>query len=201
MVFRRNDEDDEFNIVSEEDEDGEPYDLFAAGQQCDVCGTEDGRVGIDPTCRGTYEGNPILYGYNCLAEGLKSQWAAIEGAAIVVEPFAGYSAHYYYRLDEMPAYSFVRQDIEALSWLMLAVGGPCARCGEQSHVAWLTPESVDARLPENEPVFRALDGDIEHLCNGCTAAALAGIYREMELPLMTAELPRGAMGVLMPTGD
>ncbi len=203
MVFRGTN-DGELNVISGDDgeeESGDTFGLFEPGQTCDVCSAEEGRVGLDPTCRGAYDGDPVLYGYNCLAEGLKKHWSALEGAAIIAEPFAEYSAHYYYRLDEMPAYSFVRQDVEALSWLMLSIGGPCARCGEQSHNAWLTPAFIDERLPENEPVFRGLDGDIEHLCNDCTAAALAQIYREMELPLITVELPRSAMGVLMPTGE
>ena len=201
MVFRRTEEDD-LNIYSgDEDGEEETFDLFEPGQQCDICSSEEGRVGLDPTCRGNYDGEPVLYGYNCLDDGLKSQWAAVDGAAVVVEPFGDYSAHYYYRIDEMPAYSFVRQDVEALSWLLLSIGGPCAQCGEQSHVAWLTPEFVDARLPENEPVFRNLDGDVEHLCNEHASARLAEIYREIGLPLITAEVPRSAMGVLMPTGD
>ncbi len=214
MVFRRtgdderaqlrDEDDDGLNIVSDDDEEEEePGELFQAGQLCDVCQGEDGRVGLDPTCRGAYEdaGDPVLFGYNCLEQGLKTAWSKVEGVAAVVEPFGEYSAHYYYRLDEMPAYQFVREDVEALSWLMLSIGDNCARCGEQSHVAWLTPEFVDQHLPENRPLFRNLDGVIEHLCTGCTASALSGAYRTLGLPLMTVELPRSAMGVLMPTGD
>ncbi|MDE3097301.1 MAG: hypothetical protein KGK07_15035 [Chloroflexota bacterium] len=216
MVFRRTGDDeraqlreedeDGLNIVSgddEEDGEEEPADLFEAGQLCDVCQGEDGRVGLDPTCRGVYEGagDPVLFGYNCLEQGLKDAWSKVEGVAAVVEPFGEYSAHYYYRLDEMPAYQFVREDVEALSWLMLTIGDNCARCGAQSHVAWLTPDFVDQRLPENRPLFRNLDGDIEHLCTSCAAAALAGTYQTLGLPLITVELPRAAMGVLMPTGD
>jgi hypothetical protein len=215
MVFRRTGDDereelvdedeDGLNIVSgdddeeEEDEENEP--LFEAGQRCDVCENEEGRVGLDPTCRGAYDGDPQLFGWDCLADGLKEAWSKVEGLAAVVEPFGEYSAHFYYRLDEMPAYQFVREDVEAMSWLMLSVGDACARCGEQSHVAWLTPEFVDQKLPENRAVFRNLDADVEHLCQACTAAALAQAYRELELPLITVELPRSAMGVLMPTGD
>ena len=108
---------------------------------CDVCQGEEGRVGLDPTCRGNYDdaGEPTLFGYNCLEQGLKEAYAGLEGVAAIVEPFGDFSAHYYYRLDEMPAYQFVREDVEAMSWLMLTVGDACARCGEQSHVAWLTP--------------------------------------------------------------
>jgi hypothetical protein len=215
MVFRnlgndRNEElededEDGLNVISDEDDDDEEESepLFAAGQLCDLCETEEGRVGLDPTCRGNYGGDlgPQLFGYNCLADGLKRAYQSVEGVAAVVEPFGDYSAHFYYRLDEMPAYQFVRDDVEAMSWLMLSIGDDCSRCGKQSHIAWLTRESVDERLPENRPVFRNLDADIEHLCVDCTADALAAAYREMELPLMTVELPRAAMGVLMPTGD
>lgn len=212
MVFRGTGDDerdqltdqdeDGLNIVSGDDDEGdEVAPLFEPGQQCDICQGEEGRVGLDPTCRGSYDGDPQLFGFNCLEDGLRQAWAKVEGVAAVVEPFGEYSAHYYYRLDEMPAYQFVREDIEALSWLMLTVGDACARCGEQSHVAWLTPEFVDQRLPENRPLFRNMEGDIEHLCTVCAASALAEAYRSLELPLMTAELPRSAMGVLMPTGD
>ncbi|MBF6600624.1 MAG: hypothetical protein IVW36_08945 [Dehalococcoidia bacterium] len=213
MVFRRagdderaqlrDEDDDGLNIVSDDEDDEEANELFAAGQLCDVCQGEDGRVGLDPTCRGAYEdaGEPTLFGYNCLEQGLKSAYATLEGVAAVVEPFGEYTAHYYYRLDEMPAYQFVREDIEAISWLMLTIGDACARCGEQSHVAWLTPDFVDQLLPENRPVFRQLDGEIEHLCAACAATALAEAYRTLGLPMMTVELPRSAMGVLMPTGD
>ncbi|HEY7802565.1 MAG TPA: hypothetical protein VIE40_07810 [Dehalococcoidia bacterium] len=215
MVFRgiggenereqiQDEDEDGLNISSGDDEDEEePEALFAEGQMCDVCQGEEGRVGLDPTCRGNYDdaGDPRLFGYNCLEQGLKEAYAGLEGVAAIVEPFGDFSAHYYYRLDEMPAYQFVREDVEAMSWLMLTVGDACARCGEQSHVAWLTPNFVDQRLPENQPVFKNLDGDIEHLCAACAASALAGVYREIGLPLMTVELPRSAMGVLMPTGD
>ena len=214
MVFRRTGDDerdqlreedeDGLNIVSGDDEeleDEEPEPLFEAGQRCDICENEDGRVGLDPTCRGAYDGDPQLFGYNCLEDGLKEAWSKVEGVAAVVEPFGEYAAHYYYRLDEMPAYQFVREDVEAMSWLMLSIGDACARCGQQSHVAWLTPDFVDQKLPEDRQVFRNLDQDVEHLCQSCAAAALAQAYRELELPLMTVELPRSAMGVLMPTGD
>lgn len=215
MVFRRigdderedlrDEDEDGLNIVSEEDEedleDEELAPLFEAGQRCDLCESEEGRVGLDPTCRGAYDGEPQLFGYNCLEGGLKDAWSKVEGVAAVVEPFGEYAAHFYYRLDEMPAYQFVREDVEAMSWLMLTVGDACARCGEQSHVAWLTPDFVDQRLPEDRQVFRNLDQDVEHLCQACAAAALAEAYRELGLPLITVELPRSAMGVLMPTSD
>jgi hypothetical protein len=212
MVFRRtgeeerelmqDEDEDGLNIVSGDDEDdGESEPLFAEGQLCDVCEGEEGRVGLDRTGRGSYEGEPTLYGYNCLEQGLQDAWKDVEGVAAVVAPFGEYDAHYYYRLDEMPAYQFVREDIEAMSWLMLTIGDDCARCGKQSHVAWLTRDFVDQRLPENRPVFQNLDADVEHLCSACTASALAVAYRELERPLLTVDLPRSAMGVLMPTGD
>jgi hypothetical protein len=196
-------EDDELNIVSAEDDDEEEvsYELFAEGQRCDVCNGEEGRVGLDPTCRGAYDGEPRLYGYNCLADGLRTAWKDVEGVSAIVEPFAEYGALHYYRVDELPSYQFVREDTEAISWLLLTVGDDCSRCSEQSRHAWLTPEFVDPRLPENRPVFRNLDADIEHLCNTHAAERMARVCREMELPLMTIELPRSAMGLLMPTGD
>ena len=198
----RRDAGDEFNIISE-DEEGEEIegDLFEAGQLCDVCGKEEGRVGLDPTCRGVYDGDPALYCYTCAPEGLKDAYKDLQGVAAIVEPFGEYSAHYYYRLDEMPAYQFVREDTESVSWLMLTIGGPCARCGEQGHVAWLGRKFVDEKLPEGRAVFRNLDADIEHLCFACASAALAEAYASLKLPMMTVELPRSAMGVMMPTGE
>jgi hypothetical protein len=102
----------------------------------------------------------------------------------------------------MPAYQFPREDIEPLSWMLLTIGDSCARCGEQSHFAWLTPDFVDPALPEDEdtPVFRNLERDAEHLCAAHAAAALAQAYRHLDLPLVSAEVPRGAMGVVMPSG-
>ena len=73
----------------------------------------------------------------------------MEGVAVIVEPFDDYSDHYYYRLDEMPAYQFVREDVEAISWLMLTIGDACARCGEQSRFVWLTRDFVEPSLPES----------------------------------------------------
>lgn len=210
-MFRRSgeerdveDEDEDgLRITSGDDEDdnGENSPLFAEGQRCDVCSDEDGRVGIDETCRGAYPGNPVLTGYNCLEGALRDAYARMEGVAAIVEPFGENGAHYYYRVDEMPAYEFVRSDIEAVSWLLLSIGDDCARCGEQSHVAWMTQEVVDPRLPENEPVFRSLEADVEHLCTRCAATVVAASYRALGLPLMTVEVPRSAMGIIMPTSD
>lgn len=206
MPYRRDDridddDVDDFNVISEEDEDEEGAPLFAEGAECDVCENEAGRIGIDPTCRGAYEGDPVLAGFTCAPDLLKQHYAAVDGVAVIVEPFGKYTAHYYYRLDEMPAYQFVREDVEAMSWLMLTIGDECARCGQQSHFALLTKDFVDQRLPEGEPVFRNLDRPIEHLCSECAAAHLSRAYQTLRLPLITVEIPRSAMGVLMPTGE
>lgn len=206
MVFRRTDgetqeeQEDGLNIISEDDDD-ESTELFEEGQPCDVCGAEEGRIGIDPTARGAYDGDPVLAGANCVEQAMKDAYAGIDGIAVIVEPFGEYTGHYYYRLDELQLYQFVRDDIEALSWLLLTIGDACARCGEQSHFAWLTRESVDAKLPEDRAIFRNLDSGIEHLCNACAAAALVESYTSLKLPLMTVEVPRSAMGILMPVGD
>jgi hypothetical protein len=214
MVFRRVGADAERDIVAEEDEDGlnivsdddeevedDGGELFEPGQVCDVCGKEEGRVGLDPTCRGTYDGTPTFLCFACLTPALQDAYKGVEGVAIIVESFDEYAQHYYYRLDEMPAYQFVREDVEAISWLLLTIGDNCARCGQQGHFAWLTRDFVDADLPENKALFRGLDGEIEHLCGSCAGAALAASYKSLELPLMTVELPRSAMGILMPTGE
>ena len=212
MVFRRNDSEDEqedddgLNIVSEddEDEDVEEEELFAPGDTCSRCDSERGRIGLDPTCHGVYGGDegPVLFGYDCLPQGLAEAYAATEGIGVIVEPFGHNKFHLYYRLDEMPAYQFCRSDVEAISWLMLTLGDACSRCGEQSHFAWLTKDFVDQELPEDEdtPVFRNLEGNFERLCRSCTAKALTAAYTSMNLPLMTVELPRSAMGVMMPSG-
>lgn len=215
MVFRRtgreeeqdriDEDDDGLNILSDDDdEDDEEEEMFAEGELCWACQSEPGRVGVDPTCHGVYTGEDgaTLLGYDCLAKGLKDAYARTEGIAVIVEPFADNKFHLYYRLDEMPAYQFPRSDIEAISWLMLTIGDACSRCGEQSHVAWLTPEFVDPELPEEEDraVFRNMDRDYERLCRSCAAAALAETYRALDLPLMTVELPRSAMGIMMPSG-
>ncbi len=213
MVFRRTGGEDErneladeqtdgLNVVSGDDDDGEEIDdLFEVGQQCDICSNEEGRVGLDPTCRGQYDGDPVLFGFNCLEQGLKDAYAKDEGIAVIVESFGEYSDHYYYRLDEMPAYQFVREDTEAISWLLLTIGDACSRCGQQSHFAWLTRDFVNPHLPENEVIFKNMDRDIEHLCRACVATALATSYKSLELPLMTVEVPRSAMGIMMPTGE
>jgi hypothetical protein len=204
MVFRRseneeqyeNEDDDGLNIISDDDDEEGPA-LFEEGAACTLCSAEDGRVGLDPTCHGSYEGEPLLVGFNCLTTALKDAYAATDGITVIVEPFGDNAFHLYYRLDEMPAYQFPRDDIEPISWLLLA------RCGQQSHYAWLTPEFVDPSLPEDpdRAVFRNLDRDIEHLCAACAASALSTAYRALDLPLITAEIPRGAMGVLMPSGE
>lgn len=194
---------DDFNIVSGDDdeEDGDGAPLFAEGAICDVCENEPGAIGIDPSCRGAYDGDPRLFGFACAPEQLASAYAGVEGVAVIVEPFGKFPAHYYYRLDEMPAYQFVREDVEAISWLMLTIGDDCARCGQQSRFALLTRDFVDQQLPENSTVFRHLDRPIEHLCAACAAAHLARSYQALRLPLVTVEIPRGAMGVLMPTAE
>ena len=198
------------NIVSADDEDDyaedvvfEIEDLFTPGEQCMVCTNEPGRVGLDPSCHGSYDGDATLLGYNCLEGALKDAYAQNDGIAIVVEPFGDNKSHLYYRLDEMPAYQFNREDVEGVSWLLLTIGDACGRCGEQSHTAWLTPKFVDQDLPEEpeKSVFRNLDKDIEHLCRGCAAAALAAAYTKLNLPMMTIEVPRSAMGVVMPSGE
>jgi hypothetical protein len=203
---------DEVNIVSADDE-GEEFEsdddegieleeLFEPGEKCHICSAEDGRIGLDPSCHGSYDGEPALLGRNCAEAALKDAYAQNDGIAIVVEPFGDNNFHLYYRLDEMPAYGFSREDIEGISWLLLTIGDACARCGEQSHTAWLTTKFVDPSLPE-EPdrnVFRNLDKDIEHLCRACTAAALAAAYGKLNLPMLTIEVPRSAMGIMMPSG-
>lgn len=207
-MFRRIDppregqQEDGLNIYSGDDDDGEVTGgMFALGQNCDICGAEEGRIGLDPTCRGNYDGTPILYGFNCVTDGLREAYGGVEGVGVIVEPFDEYTDAYYYRLDEMPAYQFVREDVEGISWLMLIIGDNCARCGEQSRFVFLTRDNVDPRLPEEEPVFRNLDGDLEHLCGACAGAALAAGCKSLDLPLMTVELPRSAMGIIMPTGE
>lgn len=218
MVFRRSGDDerdqvqeaqtDGLNIISDEDEDEEEIvdgeeTLFTPGEQCWICQAEPGTVGIDPTCHSTYPGEePVLVGHKCLEQALKDAYAKDEGIAIIVEPFGENDMHLYYRLDEMPAYQFPREDVEAISWLLLTIGDNCARCGEQSHFAWLTSEFVDPELPEepNHAVFRNMDRDIEHLCRACTAAQLAKTYAALKLPLITVEIPRSAMGIMMPSG-
>jgi len=214
MVFRRagdqdreevvEEQDDGLNIISDEDGGGEPdEDLFAPGDLCWSCQEREARVGFDPSCHGTYDGEAQALCYECLADALEKAYAAIDGIAAVVEPFGEHKFHLYYRLDEMPAYQFPRDDIEPLSWLLLTIGDGCAECGEQSHFAWLTRDFVDPELPEDpgRPVFRNLDGEIPHLCGKHTAVRLLEAYRSRRLPVMTVEVPRSAMGVLMPSGE
>ncbi|MBI2724579.1 MAG: hypothetical protein HYX50_05900 [Chloroflexi bacterium] len=216
MVFRRagqreddeviRDAEDGLNILSgdddEEDEDDRAT-LFREGDLCWVCQQEPGRIALDPTCHGSYPGgDPVLLGHNCLAPALAETYGAMEGIAAIVVPLEGARNHLYYRIDEMPAYGFPREDIEPVSWLMLGLGDACSRCGEQSHIAWLTSNFVNTSLLEEEgvAVFRNLDGDIERLCGSCAAGALAHAYAALRTPLLIAELPRSAMGILMPSG-
>lgn len=199
-------DEDGLNVVSDDDEEeeGEEEELFTPGDMCTRCEGERGRVGLDPTCHGVYSGDegPVLFGYKCLPQGLAEAYAKTEGIGVIVEPFGHNKFHLYYRIDEMPAYQFPRADIEGVSWLMLSIGDACSRCGEQSHFAWLTKDFVDQDLPEDEdaPVFRNLDGNFERLCRSCAAKALAAAYQSMNLLMMTVELPRSAMGVMMPSG-
>jgi len=214
MVFRRagdnrrdevvEEDEDGLNIRSEDDdsEDEEADEpLFKDGDLCWVCQEEPGRVGLDPSCGGEYPGlDPVLLGEKCLPAALKEAYGATEGIGVIVEPFGTYGQHLYYRLDEMPSYGFTRDDVEGVSWLMLTIGDACARCGEQSHFTWLTKDFVDSNLPEeeDESVFRDLDRDTQRLCRSCAADALARAYAAMKPRLVTVELPRGAMGVMIP---
>lgn len=215
MVFRRRAGSDEerdqvveeqtagLNIISGDDDDDDAEGLFREGDQCWVCRNEIGRVGIDPGCHGAYTGmEPVLACFRCLDGVLNEIYAKNEGIAVIVEPFGEHDLHLYYRLDEMPAYQFPREDVEAISWLLLTIGDDCARCGQQSHFAWLTTDFVDPALPE-EPdlaVFRNMDRDVEHLCRSCVATALSKTYAGLDLPLIDVEAPRSAMGLMMPSG-
>lgn len=199
--FIEDEDDDGLRIYSDDDDEEIVGPLFEAGQRCDICHREDGVVGIDPTCRGAYEGDPVMVGEDCLDSELSRIYDGVDGVAVVVEPFGQYSAHYYYRIDEMPAYQFVREDVEGVSWLTLTVGDECARCGGQSHFAWIPPDLVYRDLPENESVFRNLQADLEHLCGKCAGQALAAAYLGLRVPLVVAEVPRSAMGIMMPTGE
>ena len=212
MVFRRagnerrdavlQEDEDSLNIRSDDDDIDEADEpLFKDGDICWVCQDEPGRVGFDPACGGEYAGiDPVLLGERCLPAALKEAYAKTEGIGAIVEPFGTYGQHLYYRLDEMPAYGFTRDDVEGVSWLMLTIGDACARCGEQSHFTWLTKDFVDPGLPEDEDaaVFRNLDRDAERLCRSCAAGALARAYVTLKPRLVTAELPRGAMGLMIP---
>ena len=94
MVFRRAEtdhqrEEDEngLNIVSDEEDDDDEGemtgDLFEPGQLCDVCSKEEGRVGLDPTCRGQYDGDPVFLCFGCLTGALQDAYKAVEGVAIL----------------------------------------------------------------------------------------------------------------------
>jgi hypothetical protein len=201
---------DGLNVYSrdDDDEDGEGDVVaspFTQGEVCWQCQDQIGKVGVDPTCHGQYGGDhdPIWLCYKCLPEQLKQHYNAAEGIAVVAEPFGTNNLHLYYRLDEMPAYQFPREDIEPISWLLLTIGDECVVCGEQSHYAWLSTDFIDPALPEDEstPVFRNLEGDVQHLCGGCTADRLASRYEDMRLPLIHAEVPRSAMGLMMPSKE
>lgn len=215
MVFRRaggdaredvvEEDEDGLNILSDEDEEDAPDEsMFVEGEMCWLCQEERGRVGLDPTCHGAYPGDdgPVLLGPKCLEARLVEAYAKNDGIAVIVEPFGDNNLHLYYRVDEMPAYQFPREDVEGISWILLTIGGPCARCQEQSHFAWLTPEFVDPELPEeaNRAVFKNLDAEFENLCRSCAAKELARAYLALPLSLVTVELPRSAMGVMMPSG-
>ena len=191
---------DGLNIYSDDSDGEEQAGLFEPGQPCDICG-KDGRVGIDPTARGTYDGTPVLACFDCAPDAMKAAFADVQGISAIVEPFGDYDCAWYYRLDEMASYQFVREDLESMSWLMLTIGGDCGRCGQQSHHAWLTRDFVDPKLPEGAPVFRNLDGEIESLCNACAATALTEACVALDLPLIAVDVPRSAMGVVIPTGE
>jgi len=202
-MFRRTDaeeQDDGLNIYSDDGDEQEFTELFVAGQPCDVCGAE-GRIGVDPTVRGTYEGSPVLGCLEHAPDLIRRAFDDVQGISVIVEPFGDYDAVWYYRLDELPSYQFVREDVEGVSWLLLAIGGPCSRCSEQSRHAWIPSDHVDPKLPEGRPVFRGIDGDFDMLCNRCASSALATACAELSLPLLSLEVPRGAMGLLIPTGD
>jgi hypothetical protein len=216
MVFRRTGSDEQDDVAEEqadglniasgdgEDDEDDYESPFVAGENCWVCQTEPGRVGIDPTCHGAYGGDDglNLVGYNCLDGALKDAYEKTEGIGVIAEPFGKYEFHLYYRIDELPAYGFAREDIEFVSWQMLSIGDPCSRCGEQSHFAWLTPDFVDPDLPEgdDELVFRNTEKEYERLCRTCVAAALSAKYKALKVPLLTVEVPRSAMGIMMPSG-
>ena len=191
---------DDLSIFSEEEVEEEYEGLFTEGQACDLCG-KPGRVGIDPTCRGNYDGEPKLACFDCAPSVLKDAFAEVQGMSAIVEPLEDYDVLWYYRIDEMASYQFVREDLEGISWLLLTVGGPCSRCGEQSRHAWLTSDVIDPKLPEGKAVFRNLDSDTEALCNGCAAGAINDACKAIDMPLIAIEVPRSAMGVLIPTGE
>ncbi|HWQ27869.1 MAG TPA: hypothetical protein VNN12_02470 [Dehalococcoidia bacterium] len=172
--------------------------LFEEGQRCDACGVVEGRVGIDPTCGGVYDGEPTLVCYDCLGPALRRHYGAMEGIAVVVEPAAVFDTHDYYRIDEMAAYEFLQEDIDTVAWMLLEIGGECQQCGEQSHVLWLPIEAIDIELPDDTPIFVNPDAPRRFLCGTCAGEALARAYRASERRLLQVEVPRAAMGLLLP---
>ncbi|HXF52277.1 MAG TPA: hypothetical protein VNM43_11405 [Dehalococcoidia bacterium] len=182
---------------AEDEEEGfEP--LFEEGQRCDACGVTEGRVGIDPTCGGVYDGTPTFVCYDCLQPALRRHYEAMEGIAVVVEPAALFDTHDYYRVDEMAAYEFLQEDIDTVSWMLLTIGGDCEECGEQSHVLWLPVEAIDVELPEDTPIFVNPEAPRKLLCGPCAADTLAQAYCAAERRLWQVEVPRAAMGLLLP---
>jgi hypothetical protein len=91
--------------------------------------------------------------FGCAPAALKDAFSGVQGISVIVEPFDDYDTIYYYRVDEMPAYSFIRDDIEAVSWLLLTVGDDRGAAASRASDAWLTRDFTDPR-PEGEPVFR-----------------------------------------------
>lgn len=172
--------------------------LFVAGQRCDSCGAAEGRVGIDPTCGGAYDGEPTLVCHDCLEPALRRSYDAMQGIAVVVEPAAVFDTHDYYRVDEMASYEFLQEDIDAVSWMLLAVGGGCEECGEQSHALWLPVEAIDIHLPDDTPIIVNPEAPGRLLCGGCLAQTLTRAYRATGRPLLQVEVPRAAMGLLLP---
>lgn len=172
--------------------------LFAEGQRCDACGVAEGRVGIDPTCGGVYDGTPAFVCYDCLGPALRREYERMEGIAVIVEPAAMFDTHDYYRIDEMAAYEFLQEDIDTVAWMLLATGGDCEECCEQSHVLWLPVDAIDVELPEDAPIFVNPEAPRRLLCGPCAADALAMAYRAAERRLWQVEVPRAAMGLLLP---
>ncbi len=181
---------------AEEDEAYAP--LFEEGQPCDLCGASEGRVGIDPTCQGEYDGAPEIACYRCLGPALRRHYEGMEGIAVVVEPAPGFDSHDYYRVDELREYDFLLEDIDTISWLLLGIGGDCDVCRKQSHVLWLPADAIDSRLPDDAPMFVNPGAEGRFLCGGCVADALTNAYRASERRLLQVETPRAAMGVLVP---
>jgi hypothetical protein len=98
----------------------------------------------------------------------------------------------------MPAYQFPRImtfDISAAAHDRRRLRAAASRV-----TAWLTPNFVDKNLPEDPdtPVFRNLDKDAEHLC-WTAPRPPSPPPTANSTPMMTAEVPRSAMGVMMPS--